>query len=681
MASTGSRSITAQNWALNYIWTYNDNQWNTGNGGWAGHTSSNGYYLAVMQLTTPSWTGIVQSITFTICAKKNTGNSPTIRWALSSSMDNRNNYKNTMGSVSDGYQLASGTVTMSGIGSSYGYYSFTANTPTLRPNTTYYLFLWAYTSNNNVGINKASSHSFYVNYSAVTTPTLSASSGDMGSAITISTKNAAAPSMTHTLQYRLANEVTETIAVGVGATDTMWTVPDCASIIPNATSTPIAVICTTYGSDGAQLGSVSITFIATVPANVIPSIDTVSITDVTEGIAARYQAFIQSKSRVAVYIAASGASGSTITKIETVFKGKNYNGASWTAEDVLTESGTAEFVTTVTDSRGRTASRTTNIEVIAYTPPQITAFSAYRTTSPEGPIVADNNGAYAAIQYVYSVPSLNGGNTATMTVAAKLATSSNFDTVLVSGYDLSADTTSRPATALSADYRWDIQMTVVDAFGAFSVATIQLPTAAVILDVAANGKGLGIGKTAEGDGLDIAWPVYMRDDTLLRAFMLRLYPVGCYYWSSDSTDPSILFGGTWTLTGNSDFVIEQSFRYIEDQWDYRKWASGRYEAWMRTATAVIGLSDGSNGNIFWKRQYLPGPADMTIEGAFVRLYTNSINFENGALDDSSGDAKRNVISVAAGVSNNAPTAGRYMYVYGTVTGASPQAVYCWKRVG
>lgn len=537
--------MTAQNWALNYIWTYNDNQWNTANGGWAGHTSGNGYYLAVMQLTTPSWTGVVQSVRFTICAKKNTGNSPTLRWALSGSMANRNNYKNTMGAVSDGYQLASGTVTMSGIGSSYGYYSFTANTPTLSPNTTYYLFLWAYASNNNVGINKASSHSFYVNYSAVTTPTLSASSGDMGGKVTISTKSAAASTMTHKLEYKLANGTTGTIAASVGAADTVWTVPDCASIIPNATSTPITVICTTYGPDGAQLGTVSLTFIATVPAGVVPSIGAVTATETTAGLAEKYKAFIQSKSKVKVTVTASGAKGSTVTEIVTVLEGSSYTGASWTAADVLAGSGTVQLVTTVTDSRGRTASKTTSITVLAYTPPKITAFSAYRTASSAATAPATDGGNYAAVRYAYSVPSLNGGNTAAMTVKAKQATAASYTTTLLSGSALSADTTGRPTAALSADYRWDIQMTVTDAFGASAAATVQLPTAAAILDIAANGRGLAVGKIAEVDGLDINWPVYMRDDTLLKAFMLRIYPVGCYYWSSSATNPGTLFGGKW----------------------------------------------------------------------------------------------------------------------------------------
>lgn len=33
---------------------------------------------------------------------------------------------------------------------------------------------------------------------------------------------------------------------------------------------------------------------------------------------------------------------------------------------------------------------------------------------------------------------------------------------------------------------------------------------------------------------------------LVKAILLLAHPVGSYYWSSDSTSPATLFGGTWT---------------------------------------------------------------------------------------------------------------------------------------
>lgn len=44
-------------------------------------------------------------------------------------------------------------------------------------------------------------------------------------------------------------------------------------------------------------------------------------------------------------------------------------------------------------------------------------------------------------------------------------------------------------------------------------------------------------------------PPYINEANLLllqKTMMLCAHPVGSYYWSSDDTDPSELFGGTWT---------------------------------------------------------------------------------------------------------------------------------------
>lgn len=35
-------------------------------------------------------------------------------------------------------------------------------------------------------------------------------------------------------------------------------------------------------------------------------------------------------------------------------------------------------------------------------------------------------------------------------------------------------------------------------------------------------------------------------EKIIKVAMLRSHPVGSYYWSSESTDPSEIFGGKWT---------------------------------------------------------------------------------------------------------------------------------------
>ena len=510
MPATSKKSMSQIKWAngTSWVWDWNSNQ----SGGYAGHNSSNGYYTTVLQFKTPSFTGLATSVKFTVYAKNSGGTSPQIRAAISSSTANQSRYLNTGSAVTEANQVAARTVTFSNMSSSYQGWSFTIHLESIKlePGKTYYLFLWAYGSGTNlIMLSTATTHTFVVNYNKVTTPVLSASAADMGTTVTISTENAPITDAVHDLTYQLADGSTGVIADKVGLVSVPWKVVDCGSLIPDGLSTPIAITCTTYDASGTDLGSVTLSLMATVPASVVPVISSVTVTEAVSGLAEKYKGFVQSKSRVKVEIAASGAGGSTVSDVVSTLEGRSYGGASWAA-DVLTGSGTLEIRTTVTDSRGRMTSRSTVISVAAYTPPKITAFSVWRTASAAADAPAASDGDHAAIRYAYNAPSLNGGNTISMVVRAKRATAADYTVTLLSGSALSADTTGRPAEPLSSDYRWDIRMTVTDSFGAAVTATVQLPSAAVVMDVAADGLGLGIGKTAEGPGLDVAWPIAAR---------------------------------------------------------------------------------------------------------------------------------------------------------------------------
>ncbi len=511
MPTTSSKSMSQIKWWGNssLVWDWNSDQ----SGGYAGHTTANGFYTTALKFKTPAFVGLATSVKFTLYCKRSYGTSPVIRAAITASTGSQSRYLSTSGTVSDANQVAYRSVTFSNMSTSYAKHSFTIDLAgaTFKPSTTYYLFLWSANAGSNlIMLSSATTHTFAVNYNKVTTPVLSAASADMGTTITISTESAPITDAVHDLTYQLADGSTGTIASKVGLVSTPWKVADCGSIIPNGLSTPISIICTTYDAKGTDLGSVTLSLVATVPASVVPVIGNVTVTETVSGLAAKYKGFVQSKSKVRAEVTASGAGGSTVAGVVSTLEGRSYAGASWTAADVLSGSGSLEIRTTVTDSRGRTASRSTVISVMAYTPPKITAFSAWRATSAAADAPESADGNYAAVRYAYSVPSLNGGNTVGMNVKAKRASEPVYSQVLFSGSALSADTTGRPAEPLSSDYRWDIQMTVTDSFGATATATVQLPSAAVVMDVAADGLGLGIGKTAEGPGMDVAWPITAR---------------------------------------------------------------------------------------------------------------------------------------------------------------------------
>lgn len=329
-------------------------------------------------------------------------------------------------------------------------------------------------------------------------PTVSSSSVNMGSAVTITT-NRASSSFTHDLAYSFAGGSYVSIATGVG-TSYSWTTPDLASKIPNATSGTVTIRCITKNGS-TNIGTKTVTMTLKVPTSVVPTISSVATVEATSGLAAQFGAFIKSKSKIKATITAAGAKGSTIKSYSTTFNGKTYTGSSWTS-GLVTASGSLNLVTTVTDSRGRTAKKTTTITVLNYSAPAITALQVYRVNEQGG---ADPDGIYIAVRYKYTVRSLNSKNTASMVVEYKRSTATEWSSLLT-GSALSADTTALPESpTFSTDYQHDVRLTVTDWFGEKDKYTVQLQSGAVILDIRADGKGISFGKTSERAGVEIGW--------------------------------------------------------------------------------------------------------------------------------------------------------------------------------
>ena len=330
-----------------------------------------------------------------------------------------------------------------------------------------------------------------------TQPTVSTTSADMGTTLTISTPRASS-AFTHDLAYSFAGAAYVNIQTGV-ATSANWTIPlSLANSVPNATNGTVTIRCITKNGS-TTVGTKTVLLTAKVPTTVVPTVDTVSLTEGTTGLSATFGAFIQSKSTIKASISASGSYGSTIKSYSSTFVGKTYTGASFTT-DVVTLSGTLSLVTTVTDSRGRTTTKTTSVTVLSYTPPKITTFHVARYTSSG---VADPDGTYAKIRIVYSVASLNSKNTATAAVQYKKSTDSTWS-ALTTRTETSLDATLAPqGTTFSTDYQWDFRVTLTDAFNSASYTAV-LPSGAVILDIKADGKGIAFFKTSTKAGVEIA---------------------------------------------------------------------------------------------------------------------------------------------------------------------------------
>lgn len=330
-----------------------------------------------------------------------------------------------------------------------------------------------------------------------TTPVLNVTTADMGSTITIYTTRAS-DSFTHDLYYSFAGGAYVTIGTGIG-TSMYWAVPlTLANSIPNTTSGTVTIKCITKNG-ATTVGEKTTLLTAKVPTTVVPTISSVTHAEANTGTITTIGAYVQSKSKLNVSIAASGASGSTIKSYSSTFQGKVYTGASFTT-DTVASGGTLNIVTIVTDSRGRTATKTTAVTVLDYVAPTISNFHVARYDSSW---VADPNGIYARITVKYSVTALNDKNTATALIQYKKSTDTAWSTIYTLT-NLSRNHYYSPSSVtFSTDYQWDFKVTVTDAFKSESSYTTYIPSGAVIFDIKADGKGIAFFKTSTKDGVDI----------------------------------------------------------------------------------------------------------------------------------------------------------------------------------
>ncbi|MGD6877823.1 DUF859 family phage minor structural protein [Bacillus infantis] len=301
----------------------------------------------------------------------------------------------------------------------------------------------------------------------------------------------ASSSFTHTVEWKIGSYSKTTTGVGTSASyaiPTSW-----MNAIPNATSGTATVTVTTYSGTTKIGNAVSTTFKIAVPSSVVPSISSVSISEAVAGIASKFGAFVQNKSKLNVAITASGIYGSTITNYKSYIQAIEYHGNSFVS-GVISASGTIGVVTIVTDSRGRTARYDGNITILPYTIPTISAFSAYRCNSSG---VQDYEGQHLKINLNFLIANVNNLNDKYYEVVYRLKGATTWSAI-ESGNIYSKNTDIITGALFSPDYAYDLALNINDYFGE-AHATIDIPTAFTLVDYHSSGKGIAFGKVAENE--------------------------------------------------------------------------------------------------------------------------------------------------------------------------------------
>ena len=279
--------------------------------------------------------------------------------------------------------------------------------------------------------------------------------------------------------------------------------------IPNAATGQANVTCQVlYG--GQVYSSFTVNLTVSVPSSVVPTLTSITLADKTDTpVPSSWNMFVQHKSGVRVsVITTAGAYSSTIKSIKLQVGSQSvsqtYSESSLPVIDSVTQSGSLTCTVTVTDSRGRTASKTATVSFVPYAAPKFTACVSERCLA-DG--TADNDGTYFKSTTAVSFSTCNGNNTITMTVKYKKTDA------VVYGTEVTIEPGVNTCGGdLDTEFSYDVMYEITDQFCTVSF-TDYISTAIYLMHFLHGGKGVAFGQKATMENyLDCAFKALFRDD-------------------------------------------------------------------------------------------------------------------------------------------------------------------------
>lgn len=338
--------------------------------------------------------------------------------------------------------------------------------------------------------------------------TINAGSALLGSAVSITINRKA--SFTHKVTYQFVNSSVTTVSSSA-TTSASFTPPvSLASQIPNSVTGSLKVTVTTMNGS-TQIGSaVTKSVTLSVPTSVVPTMGTPTATRVNNEVPSSWGIYVQGYSQATITInSAAGAYGSTIKSYSIIGPGLNVASSSGKTS-VLTTPGTNTYRCMITDSRGRSTTKTVSVSVVAYSTPSI-SLSASRCNSA-GTIT--ENGTYLRVTCDYSIASVSSKNS----VASKLVKCNG-----VSNTTFGDGVAFTLAANCSVGTSYICTATITDALGNTSTVSVDIRVASRIINVKKNKKSVAIGKIAETDNMfEVGWnshflnPVTIDDTTIIK---------------------------------------------------------------------------------------------------------------------------------------------------------------------
>ena len=427
---------------------------------------------------------------------------------------------------------------------------------------------------------------------------LTASNGTLGTAQTL-TVSRQDSDFTHTITYKCGS-ASGTIATKSSSTSISWTPPlTLASQAPSGTSVSITMTITTY-SGSTSIGSNEKTISCAIPASVVPTVS-LSVADVYT-YRTTYGAYVQGKSKLQITVNASGSQGSTIQSYTTTIDGKTYTSASVTTS-VLSGSGTLTIKTTVTDSRGRKASTTWDVNVLPYVAPKITSLTTKRCNADGS---NNSTGAYLKVTFSAEMTALNNKNTATYKLQYKKTSASSYTSKTLSDYAGKYSVSGGTYIFAAESSAYNIILTATDAFSD-NIRTASGSSASMLMSWLAKGLGMAVGKVAELSGyFDCGYDAIFRKNVYMNQYAdnekavyfynntgrngqtyedAGVYPHKCKLYGGNASSP-VGIGMYDTLNSRAVIAYNDVLNYWYSESVYRSQLFEAYPTAVKTISAA-----------------------------------------------------------------------------------------------
>lgn len=412
-----------------------------------------------------------------------------------------------------------------------------------------------------------------------TVPSVDKPSLDCGSVIKF-TGTSASSNFSHKLYTTWNNEekLIATIDKGSTAVSYSYTIPTSwEKNMPNTTSAIATFILETLNGD-TVIGRKSINATVQVRSGIVPTIGNPTIED-TNSISKAMGLYVQSQSCIKFTIPTSGNQGSTITSVSTKFNNQTYSGSTFTTQ-AIQDSGTLTYTITVTDSRGRTATKSGSINVVAYNPPSLTNVSAKRANSSYA--VDESSGTYALLHFKVGFTSLSNKNVTSFYIQYRASGASSWTKInsWANNYTLEQDyKAGNLFTSTTSTY--EIAFGVKDKFMSdYSWQIVTVTPTYTLINFGKDGKSLTFfGQdgnnanrlTVNGDLainsikentsstkmlVNGGNTVMYRDwNKLVNSIKSAMYPVGSVYITYNNVNPGTFLGGTWERFGQGRTLV------------------------------------------------------------------------------------------------------------------------------